>query len=64
MNPSPWYKGRFTPKKIAIAKKWALDKRRTQPRGKQSSLHSYQCVYTRTTGIWQTVWLEAADKNI
>ena len=26
-------------------------------------LHSYQCVYTRTTGIWQTVWLEAADKK-
>ncbi|MFC1525179.1 glycoside hydrolase family 2 protein [Candidatus Latescibacterota bacterium] len=31
-----------------------------QPRGKQSpSLHSHGCVYTRTTGIWQTVWLEA-----
>ena len=64
MNPSPWYKGEVTPKKIAIAKKWTLDKRRTQPRGKQSSfLHSYQCVYTRTTGIWQTVWIEAADEK-
>ena len=31
-----------------------------QPRGKQSSsLASAGCHYTRTTGIWQTVWLEA-----
>lgn len=31
-----------------------------QPGGKQSqSLHSEGCFYTRTTGIWQTVWLEA-----
>ena len=30
-----------------------------QPFGKQSSrFHSYGCSYTRTTGIWQTVWLE------
>ena len=30
-----------------------------QPRGKQSErLHSHACDYTRTTGIWQTVWLE------
>lgn len=30
-----------------------------QPRGKQSALyHSHACDYTRTTGIWQTVWLE------
>ena len=29
--------------------------------GKQSKrLESYGCYYTRTTGIWQTVWLEAA----
>jgi beta-galactosidase/beta-glucuronidase len=28
--------------------------------GKQSGLYySHGCVYTRTTGIWQTVWLEA-----
>lgn len=34
-----------------------------QPRGKQSDRHnSYGCLYTRTTGIWQTVWLEAVDK--
>ncbi len=29
------------------------------PRGKQSeTYHSQVCDYTRTTGIWQTVWLE------
>lgn len=31
----------------------------TQPSGKQSDKeYSYGCYYTRTTGIWQTVWLE------
>ena len=30
-----------------------------QPSGKQSrEYHSYACYYTRTTGIWQTVWIE------
>jgi beta-galactosidase/beta-glucuronidase len=30
-----------------------------QPRGKQSQLfNNYEAFYTRTTGIWQTVWLE------
>lgn len=30
-----------------------------QPRGKQSTeYHSHDCDYTRTTGIWQTVWVE------
>jgi beta-galactosidase/beta-glucuronidase len=30
-----------------------------QPGGKQSpDYRSHNCVYTRTTGIWQTVWLE------
>ena len=30
-----------------------------QPRGKQSEeYYSHECDYTRTTGIWQTVWLE------
>ncbi len=30
-----------------------------QPGGKQSDkFYSYGCYYTRTTGIWQTVWLE------
>jgi len=30
-----------------------------QPRGKQSQLYGNSgCLYTRTTGIWQTVWME------
>jgi beta-galactosidase/beta-glucuronidase len=34
-----------------------------QPRGKQSRNYaSSGCSYTRTTGIWQTVWLEAMTK--
>lgn len=33
-----------------------------QPSGKQShQLNSYGCMYTRTTGIWQTVWLESVS---
>lgn len=33
-----------------------------QPRGKQSSkFFSHGCDYTRTTGIWQTVWLEPVE---
>jgi beta-galactosidase/beta-glucuronidase len=33
-----------------------------QPGGKQcTALHSAGCSYTRTTGIWQTVWLEPVD---
>ncbi len=35
-----------------------------QATGKQSQKReSYGCVYTRTTGIWQTVWLEAAGQT-
>jgi beta-galactosidase/beta-glucuronidase len=31
-----------------------------QARGKQATTYAnHSCVYTRTTGIWQTVWLEA-----
>ena len=39
----------------------AVDTLRThnQPAGKQCEQYgSYGCMYTRTTGIWQTVWLE------
>lgn len=33
-----------------------------QPAGKQSDRYaSYGCSYTRTTGIWQTVWMEAVE---
>ena len=35
-----------------------------QPLGKQSTKYdSYACLYTRTTGIWQTVWLEARGSS-
>ncbi len=35
-----------------------------QPRGKQSEgYESTNCVYTRATGIWQTVWLESVPCN-
>lgn len=35
-----------------------------QPSGKQSDeFSSYGCCYTRTTGIWQTVWLEFLPKK-
>ena len=35
------------------------DWRPAQARGKQSQQYaSYNCLYTRTTGIWQTVWME------
>lgn len=35
-----------------------------QPRGKQSELYySHNCDYTRTTGIWQTVYMEFCPDN-
>ncbi len=35
-----------------------------QPCGKQSpEPESHGCVYTRTTGIWQTVWLEGVGRS-
>jgi len=35
-----------------------------QARGKQSELYySHSCDYTRTTGIWQTVWYEIVPEN-
>lgn len=37
---------------------------RHQPSGKQSMLlASHGCYYTRTTGVWQTVWLEAVGQT-
>ena len=44
----------------------AVDRTRShlQPTGKQSErFFSYGCSYTRTTGIWQTVWLEFVPKK-
>ena len=35
-----------------------------QPRGKQSErFENYEAYYTRTTGIWQTVWLEPVNET-
>ena len=34
-----------------------------QPCGKQSTGNSQGCTYTRTTGIWQPVWLEAVGSS-
>ena len=35
-----------------------------QPGGKQCErLQSYGCMYTRTTGIWQTVWMEPVSPD-
>jgi len=63
LGPTPWYFGDGTFDNEKLIKKWILNKKRTQPRGKQSPhQHSWGCFYTRTTGIWQTVWLEAVDK--
>jgi len=40
------------------------NRRGRQPSGKQSALYqSHGCHYTRTTGIWQTVWLEYTPLN-
>jgi len=43
----------------------AIDELRSglQPGGKQSYGKSEGCVYTRTTGIWQAVWLEAVGQT-
>ncbi|MFW6266903.1 MAG: glycoside hydrolase family 2 protein [Halanaerobium sp.] len=38
---------------------------KSQPRGKQTyQQDNFLCWYTRTTGIWQTVWLEFVDQNL
>src|SRR6056297_2374219 len=38
---------------------------KTQPRGKQTyKQDNFLCWYTRTTGIWQTVWLEFMDQKL
>lgn len=35
-----------------------------KPKGKQSHLyHNHSCHYTRTTGIWQTVWMEPVSET-
>lgn len=35
-----------------------------QPAGKQNVRHTqFECMYTRCTGIWQTVWMEPVEQN-
>lgn len=35
-----------------------------QPAGKQNvRLNQFECMYTRNTGIWQTVWMEPVDRD-
>ncbi|MDD3885483.1 MAG: glycoside hydrolase family 2 TIM barrel-domain containing protein [Victivallaceae bacterium] len=51
-----------SPDKTSDLVVWVKDELRSnlQPHGKQSNkLGSYECFYTRVTGIWQTVWMEA-----
>ncbi|MBO4513452.1 MAG: hypothetical protein J5746_11875 [Victivallales bacterium] len=49
-----WGKGSFT---IVLRAQTLRD--RNRPRGKQSEQKdNHHCCYTRTSGIWQTVWLE------
>ena len=65
------HRGGFTPftcdlagltepgKPVSIVVRARDPHRGPQPRGKQSSEYGNAgCLYTRTTGIWQTVWLE------
>ena len=40
------------------------DHREQKPRGKQTGRYANDgCMYTRTTGIWQTVWMEPAPDS-
>jgi beta-galactosidase/beta-glucuronidase len=53
-----------TPGQVHDLVLWVRDETRSgvQPGGKQCpDYHSRGCHYTRTTGIWQTVWLEAVS---
>ncbi len=37
---------------------------RMQPAGKQAlRVSNFECTYTRTTGIWQTVWMEPVEEG-
>ncbi len=53
-------RGVASPGEIATIVVRARDENRAaQPRGKQATTYAPQsCFYTRTTGIWQTVWME------
>ncbi len=66
------HRGGFTPftadlstiatggQEVTIVVRARDDNRPSQPRGKQSTKYeNYSVFYTRTTGIWQTVWMES-----
>lgn len=45
--------------RVTITVRARDDHRAVKPRGKQSCEYAnFRCLYTRTTGIWQTVWME------
>lgn len=47
-----------------VVRAWNDPRGGEQPHGKQSNtFKSYGCLYTRVTGIWQTVWMEAVAPN-
>ena len=49
-----------TGKNVLVIRAKDLLRSKNQPGGKQSDRYnSYGCYYTRTTGIWQSVWLES-----
>ncbi len=49
-------------KKLVIVVRARDDMKEAMPRGKQSAdFHNHDCEYTRTTGIWQSVWLEPVN---
>ena len=55
--------GMITDKKNFTLVVRARDGKFRKPFGKQSDIYqTYGCRYTRTTGIWQTVWLEAVPE--
>ncbi|MBM4147736.1 MAG: beta-galactosidase [Lentisphaerae bacterium] len=51
-------------KEVTIVVRARDDHRELKHKGKQSPrFGNYGCLYTRTTGIWQTVWLEPVAKT-
>ncbi len=56
--------GRCAGKRVTLVVRARDDWKRPQARGKQSQSHAnHGCHYTRTTGIWQTVWLEPVPET-
>ncbi len=56
--------GRCAGKRVTLVVRARDDWKRPQARGKQSQGYANNgCLYTRTTGIWQTVWLEPVPET-